>query len=275
MLRDYVRRLKNPHHDRGARGDAAGARSGPRRTGRDRRPFLDNQDPVFGEQARAEFRELYHRVVSLAPSRSAWAATAAARLDRSAAPAVGDLLLKVSGLESSYGRIKALKGLNLEVRRGETVALVGANGAARRFFLRTLSGVQPMAPGQIWFDGDDISKLRSDRRMRRGICQSPEGRQVFGPLSIEDNLLLGAYTQPRQQVPEDPGEGLFDVPDPEGRSASCRPARSRAASSRCWRSAARLMGRPSYCCSTSPRWAWRRCWSRRCSTSSRRSSARA
>ncbi len=165
--------------------------------------FSDNQDPVFGEQARAEFRELYHRVVSLAPESVGLGGHSSGALDRSAAPAVGDLLLKVSGLESSYGRIKALKGLNLEVRRGETVALVGANGAGKTTFLRTLSGVQPMGVGQLWFDGEDISRLRSDRRMRRGICQSPEGRQVFGPLSIEDNLLLGAYTQPRQQVPED------------------------------------------------------------------------
>ncbi len=165
--------------------------------------FSDNQDPVFGEQARAEFRELYHRVVSLAPESVGLGGHSSGALDRSAAPAVGDLLLKVSGLESSYGRIKALKGLNLEVRRGETVALVGANGAGKTTFLRTLSGVQPMGAGQLWFDGEDISRLRSDRRMRRGICQSPEGRQVFGPLSIEDNLLLGAYTQPKQQVPED------------------------------------------------------------------------
>ncbi len=165
--------------------------------------FSDNQDPVFGEQARAEFRELYHRVVSLAPESVGLGGHSSGALDRSAAPAVGDLLLKVSGLESSYGRIKALKGLNLEVRRGETVALVGANGAGKTTFLRTLSGVQPMGAGQLWFDGEDISRLRSARRLRRGNCQSPEGRQVFGPLSIEDNLLLGAYTQPRQQVPED------------------------------------------------------------------------
>lgn len=112
-------------------------------------------------------------------------------------------LLRVSGMESCYGRIKALKGISLEVRRGEMVALVGANGAGKTTFLRTLSGVQPMSGGSIHFGGEDISKLRSDMRMRRGICQSPEGRQVFGPLSIDDNLRLGAYTQPRHQIEED------------------------------------------------------------------------
>lgn len=119
------------------------------------------------------------------------------------ASAPGAPLLQVRGLESSYGRIKALKGLDLEIHRGETVALVGANGAGKTTFLRTLSGVQPMGAGSIHFDGVDISSLRSDQRMRRGICQSPEGRQVFGPLSIEDNLQLGAYTRPRHEVPED------------------------------------------------------------------------
>ncbi|NBT78488.1 MAG: ABC transporter ATP-binding protein [Betaproteobacteria bacterium] len=113
------------------------------------------------------------------------------------------VLLDVQGLESCYGRIKALKGITLEVRRGETVALVGANGAGKTTFLRALSGVQSINAGKILFEGEDISGLRSDRRMRLGICQSPEGRQVFGPLSIEDNLRLGAYTQPKQQVAGD------------------------------------------------------------------------
>jgi ABC-type multidrug transport system fused ATPase/permease subunit len=108
-------------------------------------------------------------------SRWVWAGILPANCKPSTAPATGEVLLAVPGMESCYGRIKALKGISLEVRRGETVALVGANGAGKTTFLRTLSGVQPMSAGSIHFDGEDISKLRSDMRMRRGICQSPEG----------------------------------------------------------------------------------------------------
>lgn len=167
------------------------------------RAFLDNDDPMFGEKAKAEFRELFHRIASLAPESIGLGGHTAGELQPGTAPGVGEVLLAVSGMESCYGRITALKGINLEVRRGETVALVGANGAGKTTFLRTLSGIQPMSAGSIHFDGEDISKLRSDLRMRRGICQSPEGRQVFGPLSIEDNLRLGAYTQPKNQVAGD------------------------------------------------------------------------
>jgi branched-chain amino acid transport system ATP-binding protein len=167
------------------------------------RAFLNNRDPVFGEAAQAQFRELYHRVVSLAPESVGLGAHSVGQLQSSASAARADVLLRVQGMESCYGRIKALKGISLEVRRGETVALVGANGAGKTTLLRTLSGVQPMSAGSVSFDGVDISKLRSDLRMRRGICQSPEGRQVFGPLTIEDNLRLGAYTQPKHQVEGD------------------------------------------------------------------------
>ncbi|MBV5299686.1 MAG: ATP-binding cassette domain-containing protein [Rhodoferax sp.] len=167
------------------------------------RAFLNSSDPLFGDAAVAEFRELYRRIVSLAPESVGLGAHSAGDLPVKAALAQADVLLRVQGMESCYGRIKALKGISLEVHRGETVALVGANGAGKTTFLRTLSGVQPMSAGSIHFDGEDISNLRADKRMRRGICQSPEGRQVFGPLSIEDNLRLGAYTQPQHQVPGD------------------------------------------------------------------------
>ena len=167
------------------------------------RAFLDNADPLFGDQAKAEFRQLFHRIASLAPESIGLGAKTGGELQAGPAKGAGEVLLSVSGMESCYGRIQALKGIDLEVRRGELVALVGANGAGKTTFLRTLSGVQPMSAGRIMFDGEDISSLRADLRMRRGICQSPEGRQVFGPLSTEDNLRLGAYTQPKGQVAGD------------------------------------------------------------------------
>jgi branched-chain amino acid transport system ATP-binding protein len=107
-------------------------------------------------------------------------------------------MLEVSGLTSHYGRIQALAGIDLAVREGELVALVGANGAGKSTLLRAISGVQPCS-GKITFNGNDISGVRSDRRVRLGIVQVPEGRQVFGPLSVEDNLRLGAYTRTRAE----------------------------------------------------------------------------
>lgn len=103
------------------------------------------------------------------------------------------MLLDVVGVTSHYGRIQALHGIDLRVEEGELVALVGANGAGKTTILRATSGVQPMSGGSVLFDGEDISRMPSDRRVALGILQVPEGRQVFGPLSVEDNLRLGAY----------------------------------------------------------------------------------
>ncbi len=104
-------------------------------------------------------------------------------------------MLEVSALESRYGRIPALKGIDLAVRAGELVALVGANGAGKTTLLRALSGVQPVSGGRVRFDGTDITTTAPERRVRLGIAQVPEGRQVFGPLAVEDNLRLGGYTR--------------------------------------------------------------------------------
>jgi branched-chain amino acid transport system ATP-binding protein len=116
---------------------------------------------------------------------------------------VAPTALHVKRLTSRYGCIQALKGVDLEVGEGQLVALVGANGAGKTTLLRTLSGVQPASGGDIVFRGASIVRQRPDARVRAGICQVPEGRQVFGPLSIEDNLLLGAYTRARTEAAED------------------------------------------------------------------------
>jgi len=104
-------------------------------------------------------------------------------------------MLEVEGLASRYGRVPALKGIDFTVSRGELVALVGANGAGKTTLLRALSGVQPVSAGRICFEGTDITSASPERRVRLGIVQVPEGRQVFGPLSVEDNLRLGAYVR--------------------------------------------------------------------------------
>jgi branched-chain amino acid transport system ATP-binding protein len=107
-------------------------------------------------------------------------------------------MLEVSGLTSHYGRIQALAGIDLKVEDGELVALVGANGAGKSTLLRAISGLQPYS-GQIIYDGKDIGAVPPARRVALGIVQVPEGRQVFGPLSVEDNLLLGGYTRTRAE----------------------------------------------------------------------------
>lgn len=109
-------------------------------------------------------------------------------------------LLQVTGLSSHYGRVQALHSINLNVSEGELVALVGANGAGKTTFLRTLSGVQPATEGSIVFNGQQILRARPYQRVRAGICQVPEGRQVFGPMRVVDNLRLGAVTRLDSQV---------------------------------------------------------------------------
>jgi len=108
-------------------------------------------------------------------------------------------MLSVADLESRYGRIPALKGVSLRIEAGELVALVGANGAGKSTLLRALSGVQPVAAGRVTFDDEDLTAAAPEARVARGIVQVPEGRQVFGPLSVEDNLRLGAYRRARTE----------------------------------------------------------------------------
>jgi len=104
-------------------------------------------------------------------------------------------MLEVAGLASRYGRIPALADIALRVETGELVAIVGANGAGKTTLLRSLSGVQPATATTLRFDDIDIRHERPRQRVRRGIVQVPEGRQVFGPLSVEDNLLLGSFAR--------------------------------------------------------------------------------
>jgi branched-chain amino acid transport system ATP-binding protein len=106
-------------------------------------------------------------------------------------------MLEVRALGSRYGRIPALAGVDLQVAAGELVALVGANGAGKTTLLRSISGVQPASADCLAFDGQDLRPLTARQRVQLGVVQVPEGRQVFGPLSVEDNLRLGAFARGR------------------------------------------------------------------------------
>jgi len=105
------------------------------------------------------------------------------------------MLLEIKDLRVRYGRIDALHGINVEVNEGEIVALIGANGAGKTTTMRAISGLIPAAGGSIRFAGEDITKLRADLRVRRGICQSPEGRGIFPGMTVLENLDMGAYTR--------------------------------------------------------------------------------
>lgn len=119
-------------------------------------------------------------------------------------------MLKVEGLRSRYGRIEVLHGVDLHVDAGEIVTVVGANGAGKTTLLRCLSGVQPVSAGSITFRGEEITTLRAYRRPSRGLTQSPEGRQIFTNLTVEENLRLGAYPYSDAQVETDM-QDAFDM----------------------------------------------------------------
>ncbi len=110
---------------------------------------------------------------------------------------VGDTnVLSVRNLVAGYGAVEVLHGVNLSLRSGHIATLVGANGAGKTTLLRTISGLIRARSGQVELFGQNISRMRSDSRVRAGLAQVLEGRQVFGPLSVEDNLRLGGYVQP-------------------------------------------------------------------------------
>jgi len=121
-------------------------------------------------------------------------------------------MLSIEGLRCKYGRIEVLHGIDLEVGSGEIVTVVGANGAGKTTLLRCLSGVQPAAAGTIMFRGENISRLPAHRRVGLGLAQTPEGRQIFTNLTVEDNLRLGAYLYSDARVDQDMADAFAMFP---------------------------------------------------------------
>jgi branched-chain amino acid transport system ATP-binding protein len=105
------------------------------------------------------------------------------------------MLLEIDNITLLYGRIQALHGISLTVDEGEVVALIGGNGAGKSTTMRAISGLRPIASGRIRFAGQDITNLRADLRVIRGISQAPEGRGIFPGMTVLENLEMGAYTR--------------------------------------------------------------------------------
>jgi len=105
-----------------------------------------------------------------------------------------ELLLELKDLHVSYGAITAIKGINIKVYKGEVITILGANGAGKTTTLRTISGLLKAKSGNIIFDNKDITKIQAHDIVSLGMSHSPEGRRVFGTLSVEENLMMGAFT---------------------------------------------------------------------------------
>jgi branched-chain amino acid transport system ATP-binding protein len=104
-------------------------------------------------------------------------------------------LLEVNDLYVSYGAIRALHGISFHVDEGEVVTLIGANGAGKSTTLRTISGLLPVDRGSIVYNGEEITGAEASRIVRKGVIQVPEGRRIFSPLTVRENLDMGAYTR--------------------------------------------------------------------------------
>jgi branched-chain amino acid transport system ATP-binding protein len=118
--------------------------------------------------------------------------------------------LSVTELWVKYGRMAAVQGIDLQVEDGEIVALLGPNGAGKSSTLRAISGSVRLAAGSITFDGRDIGRLPAHRIARLGLTLVPEGRRIFAPLSVEQNLIVGGYLQARTRRKELIGE-VFEM----------------------------------------------------------------
>lgn len=110
------------------------------------------------------------------------------------------IALSIEGLKVRYGAIEAVKGINIEVPEGSVVALLGANGAGKTSTLRTISGLTEAAEGKITYYGKDITNMDTEKIAKLGMAQSPEGRQIFGDLTVEENLKAGAFTVKDRKV---------------------------------------------------------------------------
>tara|TARA_B100001063_G_scaffold175882_1_gene164839 strand:- start:27 stop:746 length:720 start_codon:yes stop_codon:yes gene_type:complete len=120
-------------------------------------------------------------------------------------------MLKISNIETFYGKIQALRGVDLDVNDGEIVSLIGSNGAGKSTLLMTISGVNKAKRGNIVFNGKNIENKEPHKIVDMGICQVPEGRRIFSRLTVEENLRLGAHANEKGKYFENDIKEVYDL----------------------------------------------------------------
>ena len=120
-------------------------------------------------------------------------------------------MLKISNIETFYGKIQALRGVDLDVNDGEIVSLIGSNGAGNSTLLMTISGVNKAKRGNIVFNGENIENKQPHKIVDMGICQVPEGRRIFSRLTVEENLRLGAHANEKGKYFENDIKEVYDI----------------------------------------------------------------
>ncbi len=120
-------------------------------------------------------------------------------------------MLELKGIHAGYGEFRVLHDVNMHVDKGEIVALIGPNGAGKTTTLRTVLGMTTLYEGKVFFSGEDITKVPTHRRVERGIAMVPEGRGIFTPLTVYENLLAGAYTKRAEEKLQDSLEFVFTL----------------------------------------------------------------
>ncbi len=150
-----------------------------------------DDDPLFGRQVREEFCALREKISQMTPE---------SIIGHNPVPAKpvnlsSNTLLKVEDASCQFEESIALKSVSFEVEAGDIVAVQGEDGSGKSSLFKAICGLQELATGSVTFSGLDISRMPADKRVYNGIVHVPEGRQVFGPMSIEDNILLGSYSR--------------------------------------------------------------------------------
>ena len=120
-------------------------------------------------------------------------------------------MLKISNVETFYGKIQALRGVNININEGEIVSLIGSNGAGKSTLLMTISGVNKAKKGEIIFEGNNIEKYEPHNIVDLGIAQAPEGRRIFSRLTVEENLRLGAHANKKGKFFDTDVKDIYDL----------------------------------------------------------------